>query len=285
MRPGDATAEDSVHLARWPAPNPARADEQLRVDMDFTRQLVEIGRSARKAADVRVRQPLARALIGIPGGRELPTELIAEIAEELNVRAVTTLDQAGEVVDVTAKPNFRALGKRFGAQTQHAAKAISESDHAELARALKTEGQALVDIDGEQVAISAEEITLSEVPRSGWAVNTQQNLTVALDTTITNDLRKAGLAREVIRLVQTARKDAGFEVTDRIALSWAASSEMAEALSEHKQELADAVLAVEVNEHTATDLPPDLPPTDSNEGGDTDLGVRFRLVKVGVPNT
>ncbi|MGH3623670.1 MAG: isoleucine--tRNA ligase, partial [Sciscionella sp.] len=125
ITPGDTTAEDSVHLARWPEPDTTRADEALRADMDITRQLVEIGRSARKTANVRIRQPLQRALVGIPGGRELPAELVAEIADELNVREVTGLAQAGEVVDVTVKPNFRALGKRFGSRTQQAAKAIT----------------------------------------------------------------------------------------------------------------------------------------------------------------
>ncbi|MDQ3274976.1 MAG: isoleucine--tRNA ligase [Actinomycetota bacterium] len=276
--PGDADAPDSVHLASWPEPDVARADDQLRADMDITRQLVEIGRSARKAADVRVRQPLARALVSIPGGRELPPELVAEIVDELNVREVTTLAAAGEVVDVTVKPNFRALGKRFGPRTQQAAKAVSDADAGELARALRVDGHATVDVDGEPVAITPDEVTMSEVPRSGWAVNTQQNVTVALDTTITQDLRKAGLAREVIRLVQTARKDAGFEVTDRIVLSWAATGETADALREHQRELADAVLAVEINEHHDSELPADAATAD---GGDADLDVRFRLVKAG----
>ncbi|MGH2394010.1 MAG: DUF5915 domain-containing protein, partial [Candidatus Limnocylindria bacterium] len=219
--PGDAMAEDSVHLARWPAPDGARADGQLRTDMDITRALVEAGRSARKAANVRVRQPLQCALLGIPGSRELPAEFVSEIADELNVREVTALAAAGEVVDVTVKPNFRALGKRFGSRTQQAAKAIRDADPGELARVLRAERRVLIDVDGEPAAITPDEVTLSEVPRSGWVINTHQGMAVALDTTITPDLRKAGLAREVIRLVQAARKDAGFEVTDRIVLSWA----------------------------------------------------------------
>ena len=179
---------------------------------------------------------------------------------------------------MTVKPNFRALGKRFGPRTQQAAKAVSDADAGELARALRVDGHATVDVDGEPVAITPDEVTMSEVPRSGWAVNTQQNVTVALDTTITQDLRKAGLAREVIRLVQTARKDAGFEVTDRIVLSWAATGETADALREHQRELADAVLAVEINEHHDSELPADAATAD---GGDADLDVRFRLVKAG----
>lgn len=275
--PGDDAVPDSVHLARWPVPDTARSDEELRAEMDITRQLVEIGRAARKTANVRIRQPLQRALVGVPGGRELRAELVAEIADELNVREVTALAAAGEVVDVTVKPNFRALGKRFGARTQQAAKAITDADHTELARVLRSEGQILVDVGGEHVAISRDEVTLHEVPRSGWAVETNQNMTVALDTTVTPDLRKAGLAREVIRLVQTARKDAGFAVTDRIVLSWTASGETAEALREYRQELADAVLAVDVVEHP--DLPSDAETSETGVREDDDLGVRFWVVR------
>ncbi|MGH3620800.1 MAG: DUF5915 domain-containing protein, partial [Sciscionella sp.] len=281
ITPGDTTAEDSVHLARWPEPDTTRADEELRADMDITRQLVEIGRSARKTANVRIRQPLQRALVGIPGGRELPAELVAEIADELNVREVTGLAHAGEVVDVTVKPNFRALGKRFGSRTQQAAKAITAAEASELARVLKSDAHAAIDVAGEQAMISLDEVTLHEVPRSGWAINTHQDMTVALDTTITPDLRKAGLAREVIRLVQTARKDAGFEVTDRIVLSWAATGETADAVREYTNELADAVLAVEIVEYPHPDLPANAQASDTGVREDADLGVRFWLVRAG----
>jgi isoleucyl-tRNA synthetase len=279
VRPGDTAAPESVHLASWPEPDIARADDRLRSDMDTTRQLVEIGRAARKAANVRVRQPLQRALVGLPGGRDLPKELVAEIADELNVRDVTALATAGEVVDVTVKPNFRALGKRFGPRTQQVAQAITGADQGELARVLSSEGQALLDVGGEQTAISRDEVTVHEVPRSGWAVNTHQDLTVALDTTITPELRKAGLAREVVRLVQAARKDAGFAVTDRIVLSWTATGETAAALREYRQELADAVLAVDITEHWV--LPADAERSDTGVREDGDLGVRFWLVRAG----
>lgn len=277
ITPGDATAADSVHLAGWPEPEAPRADEQLRADMDIARRLVEIGRSARKTANVRIRQPLQRALVGIPGGRELPAELVAEIADELNVREVTALARAGEVVDVTVKPNFRALGKRFGSRTQQVAKAVTDADHGVLARVLRSDGHATIVVAGEQTTISPDEVTLHEVPRSGWAITTHQDMTVALDTTITPELRKAGLVREVIRLVQTARKDAGFEVTDRIVLSWVASGETAEAVRQHGSELVDAVLAVEIIEYPYPDLPAGAKTSETGVCEDGDLGVRFWL--------
>ncbi|MGH3826483.1 MAG: DUF5915 domain-containing protein, partial [Pseudonocardiaceae bacterium] len=234
---------------------------------------------------IRVRQPLRRALVGIPGGRELPAELIAEIADELNVGDVTPLAHAGEVVDISVKPNFRTLGKRFGTRTQHAAKAIIAADHSHLVRDLKADGQATVNLDGADITVTLDEVTLTEVPRSGWAVNSQQDLTVALDTTITPELRRAGLAREAIRLVQSARKDADLDVTDRILLSWAASRETAEALREHDGELADAVLAIEITEHPLGHLPADAHASDTGLLEDAELGVQFWLVKAKTRNT
>jgi isoleucyl-tRNA synthetase len=285
IRPGEASAADSVHLATWPIPDPARADDKLRADMDITRQLVEAGRAVRKTINIRVRQPLQRALIGVPGGRELPTELLAEIVDELNVRELIPLAQAGEVVDISVKPSFRALGKRFGSRTQQAAQAIIAADHNELARNLKTNGQATISLDGEDLTISLDEVTLTETPRRGWAVASHQDVTLALDTTITPELRRAGVAREVIRLVQAARKEAGYEVTDRIMLSWAANGETAKALREHERELADAVLAVEITEHPLTDIPAEANASDAGVRRDDELGVRFWLTKAAVHTT
>jgi isoleucyl-tRNA synthetase len=247
--------------------------------MDIARQIVEVGRAVRKTTNIRVRQPLPRALIGTPGGGELPAELLAEIADELNVREVTQLAQAGEVVDVVVKPNFRTLGKRYGSRTQQVANAITDADHSELVRNLKADSHATVSLDGEDIALTVDEVILTEVPRSGWAVISQQGVTVALDTTITPELRKAGLAREVIRLVQTARKEADLEVTDRIILSWAANSETADALRKHKRELADAVLAVEITEYPLGDIPAEANTSGTGVRRDDELGVCFWLVK------
>lgn len=195
------------------------------------------------------------------------------------------MSQAGEVVDISVKPNFRNLGKRFSSRTQQVAKAIIAADHSELARSLKADGQATISLDGEDIAVTMDDVTMTEVPRSGWAVTNQQDVTLALDTTITPDLRKDGLAREVIRLVQTARKEADFAVTDRIVLSWAANGETAYALREHERELADAVLAVEIAEHPLANIPAEADASDTGVRGDDELGVRFWLVKAAVPST
>ncbi len=246
--PGDAEAPESVHLATWPKADPALLDADLIAQVRTARALTEAGRAARKASNVRVRQPLGRALIGLPGGTTLSPELLDEVADELNVRAFEPLNAAGELVDVTAKANFRALGRRFGKQTPQIAAAITAADPAVLVGELRDNGQARLEHDGQVVELSPDEVIVSETPRTGWVVETQQDVTIALDTEITPELRRAGYAREVIRFVQDARKRTGLEVADRIALHWAAPAELAEAVREHQDEIAEAVLARAITE-------------------------------------
>ena len=247
VRPGAPGAPESVHLADWPAPDRAALDQELRGQMGTVRALVDAGRAARKASNLRVRQPLSRALIGVPGQLP-PPELLGYVGDELNVRELATLDAAGEVVDITVKPNFRQLGRRFAARTQEVAKAITAVDPATLAGAVRDGGTATITVEGEQIDITADDVFVNQSPRTGWAVATQRDVTIALDTTVTPELRRAGLAREAIRLVQEARKRADLAITDRIDLVWTAEDEMAAAIRAHERELAEAVLAVTIAE-------------------------------------
>jgi isoleucyl-tRNA synthetase len=242
IAPGADGAADSVHLTSWPEPDIALLDSDLVQQVRIARALTEAGRAARKASGVRVRQPLGRALVNAT----LSQELLDEVADELNVRTIEPLGAAGELVDVTVKANFRALGRRFGKRTQTVATAIAAADPAVLVGALRTSETAEVTVDGETLQIGPDEVIISESPRTGWAVETQQDLTIALDTEITPELRRAGLAREVIRLVQDARKKTGLEVADRIDLRYRATDEVAQAISNHRDEIASAVLALSI---------------------------------------
>jgi isoleucyl-tRNA synthetase len=265
-------APPSVHLAAWPAVDSELIDDALAEGVTLVRRLVELGRSARAESRIPTRQPLGRALIASPGWADLPESLRAEIAEELNVLSLEGLGGAGgELVDVTAKGNFRVLGKRFAQRTPLVAAAIAAADASELARDLRVAQSATVDVDGELVTVTADEVLLSETPRSGWAVATDGTETVALDLTITPVLRRAGLAREAVRLIQDARKSSGLDVSDRISLLWAAEGDMAEALREHGSLVADEVLATSMVEEPGG--------ADLQEFGDGDLALRFWLRK------
>jgi isoleucyl-tRNA synthetase len=239
-------AAESVHLASWPVADLGVVDPVLSSQMALVRRLVELGRSARAGASVRTRQPLARALIGAAGFTELPAELRAEIAAELNVVSLEVLGSAGELVDYAVKPNFRALGRRFGPRTPAVAAAVTAVPPAEIAPTVLAGGTFTVFLAGEPVAIEADDVIVTRTPRAGWAVASDGGETVAIDTTVSPELRREGLAREVIRLVQEARKSDGLEVTDRIWLRWSARDpEVAEALTEHAGLIAGEVLAVD----------------------------------------
>jgi len=241
---------DSVHLALWPSADDALVDSALGGQVALVRRLVELGRAARAESKMKTRQPLAMAYISAPGWDSLPGTLKAEIAEELNVKAVTRLADANELIDVTVRPNFRALGKRFGERTKLVADAIVNADRNQLTLALRGTGASTVIVDGQTVEVLTDDVIVSETPRSGWAVAGAGAETIALDLELTHNLRLEGLVRHVVRLVQEARKNAGLEVTDRIELWWrvGGSPEPAEAIRTHAEQLASEVLATAVHE-------------------------------------
>jgi isoleucyl-tRNA synthetase len=244
----------SVHLSTWPEPEPSSVDPELSASVATARRIVELGRAARADAKVKIRQPLRRALVGTAAYERLHDELRAEVADELNLGRLEPLSAAGaDLVEHSAKGNFRALGKRFAKQTPVIAKAVADADAGALAAALAAQGRATVDVEGAPVEVTAEEVIVSERPRAGWSVVNEQGETVALDLEITPELRRAGLAREVIRLIQETRKNNGFDISDRVALTWKAEGETAAAIVEHRDLIAGEVLATTMAEAESVD--------------------------------
>ncbi|CAA9333582.1 MAG: Isoleucyl-tRNA synthetase, partial [uncultured Frankineae bacterium] len=231
---------DSVHLAAWPVADPALVDDGVAAQVALVRRLVDLGRAARAGSKVKTRQPLGRALVSAAGWQALPAELRELVAGELNVLTLEPL--AGDLVDVSVKANFRALGRRFGKRTATVAAAVAAGEPQALVATRQ------VEVDGELLVLEEEELLVTETPREGWAVATSSGETLALDLEITPELRRAGLVRDVVRLVQDARKHAGLDVSDRIELWWQAGGEVAEALREASPRLAEEVLAVSVVE-------------------------------------
>ena len=279
LRPADAP--ESVHLASWPAWDQDLIDPALSSQMALARRLVELGRSARSAASVRTRQPLGRALAGAAGFAALPAELRDLIAEELNVHEVEPLDAVGrELVTYTVKPDFRALGKRFGSSTQAVAAAIRAADPAVLAHAVAADGGSAIVQAAElgSVTVTADDLVVTQTPLEGWGVATAAGETVALDLAVSDALRAEGWAREVVRLVQDARKSDGLQVSDRIELRWATpDGDLAAALSAHGELIAGEVLAVSFDHgEGAGDAAGPW-----HEHADDDLGLRFWLAVSG----
>jgi isoleucyl-tRNA synthetase len=271
---------DSVHLASWPTPDAELIDERLSAQMAQARRLVELGRSARAAAVVKTRQPLARALVGAAGFADLPTDLRAQVAEELNVHELDSLAAVPEgLVDYTVKPNYRALGGRFGKQTPAVAAAIEAADAATLAADLSSGAETSVEVDGAPVSLGPDDVIVTQVPRSGWAVASGDGETVALEIAITPELRREGLAREVVRRVQDARRNDGLDVTDRISLRWStADPELTAALTEHGALISGEVLAEDFRPRGS-----ETPDPGAREHVEADLGLVFWLLRLNPP--
>ncbi|MFW3168989.1 isoleucine--tRNA ligase [Geodermatophilus sp. CPCC 206100] len=270
---GGAEVPDSVHLASWPQVDAGARDDRLVAQVALVRRLVELGRSARTSAKVRTRQPLARAVVAAPGWSALPRDLVAEVADELNVAELLDLSAVGgDLVDVSVKVDFRAVGRRLGKQVQAVAAAVAAADAAALVAAYRA-GTAGVEVDGTTVPLQEGDLVVTETPREGWTVASGGGLTVALDLELTPELERAGLVREAVRLVQEARKSSGLAVSDRIELWWTAEGadgeSMAEALREQADQLAAEVLAVRV--HAAT--------PGAGEGTEGPGGSRFWLAR------
>jgi isoleucyl-tRNA synthetase len=275
FRPVTPGLPESVHLTTYPTYDEALIDDALAQHVSMAKRVVELGRSARAEAKVRTRQPLSRALVGSAAIADLSAELLQEIADELNVGSVEPLSSAGaDLVEFSAKGNFRELGKRFAKQTPVVAAAIAAADAAALAAALKQSGTATVVVDGENVEVSESEVLLSERPREGWSVVNEQGETVALDLEVTPELKQAGLAREVVRTLQEARKNAGLEVSDRIKV-WLTSTDtdLTDALGKHADEIAREVLAVELNQSAPSES------ADVATGTEEDLQLTYWLTK------
>ncbi|MFI5692781.1 isoleucine--tRNA ligase [Kribbella sp. NPDC051586] len=274
FRPVTPGLPESVHLSSFPTYDETLIDDVLAQHVSMAKRVVELGRSARAEAKVKTRQPLARALVGSAAIADLSPELLQEIADELNVGAVEPLSAAGaHLVEFSAKGNFRELGKRFAKQTPVVAAAIAAADAGGLAVELKETGTATVVVDGEDVRVSEAEVLLSERPKEGWSVVNEQGETVALDLEVTPELRQAGLAREVVRTLQEARKNAGLEVSDRIKV-WLTSTDtdLSDALGKHADEIAREVLAVELNQSAPTEA-------DVATGTEEDLQLTYWLTK------
>jgi isoleucyl-tRNA synthetase len=258
----DPTAPDSVHLSDWPLPVAERADDGLRRRMRLVRRVVTLGRSARTDAKVRVRQPLAKALVVMPRSEVTDLEgLEAMISEELNVKGIEVIAGLEELVSFTVKPNFKQLGPRFGAKVKDIAKALASADARALVTSLEESGSAQLTIDGESIVLRAEDLDVRIEGREGFALAQEGAYGVALDVELTPELTSEGVAREVVRAVQDLRKAAGLAVEDRIEL-WLGSSVHRNAIDRHGEFIASEVLATTMHE----DEPP---PEDARAGSVT----------------
>jgi isoleucyl-tRNA synthetase len=212
----DAGPGDSIHLADWPALQPDAVDPELEAGMDLARRLSSLGRAARAEAGIKVRQPLARALVYLPPGSPTPPPGVVE--DELNVDVVEAIGELSDVLTYELVPNFKLLGPRLGARVQKLRLAMGSVDGATAAADLAEGRPVVVELDDGPVELTGDDVELRVRAQAGFAVSRDGAEVLALDLGLDDDLRLRGLAREVIRNVQEMRKAAGLEVSDWIHL-------------------------------------------------------------------
>jgi len=247
---------ESVHLARYVRDGAASArDENLERTMAALRELARLGRGAREQAGIPVRQPLPRLVCVAPGVTEASlAPLLSILAAELNVKVIEVASSGDALVTLEAKPNFRALGKKFGKKTPLAAEAVTKftSDHL---RAFERGEPLVVTVDGETHELTVDDLTIIHKASGELVVQEEHGFFAALDVTVTPELRREGVAREVISRVQRMRKEAGLAVSDRIHLFISGDAPVLEAAEAHRDWIADEVLATaltvggEIQEH------------------------------------
>jgi len=233
----------SVHLASYTRVSPTPVDETLESAMDDIRTLAGLARAARDVADVNVRQPLPSVQCVVPGNPGPASELGALLASEINVKLVEFVSSTDALVSLEVKGNFRTLGKKFGKETPLVAAAVPLMP-IELIRKLAGGESITIEVEGVSRLIAPDDVAI--IRRASGAAVVQENggYGVALDPTITPELRAEGLAREVISRVQRLRKEAQLDVSDRIAVAIAGDEELEGAVATHRGRIADEVLAV-----------------------------------------
>ncbi len=236
---------ESVHLANFPVSDAAAIDEKLSKSVRLSRRLVELGRAARAESKVKIRQPLARALVAASGWNEMDSEIRSHISDELNVINLDEIASAGaDLVSISVKANFRTIGAKFGGDVQAIAKSINDLDHGVLVKKLRESGIFEIEFGSSSKAtIDLDDLVITETPKAGWSVSSHNGESVALDLALTPELIEAGLVREVIRAIQEERKQSGFDISDRIFVKWGASKEVSAAIIKNLELIGEEVLA------------------------------------------
>jgi isoleucyl-tRNA synthetase len=236
---------ESVHLCAYPFPRSLDRDVRLEESMGLARRIVAVGHQARHKAEIKVRQPLSCVLVE-PGYAVLPSDEVRRLVEaELNVDRVEWIASAQPYFDEAAVPNFGTLGPRLGPMAQTVGVWIRAQPAETLRKALAS-GALSVEIEGQSIDLLAEDVAYTRSLHEGFVMASAEGVRLLLDVRIDENLRRRGWVREVIHRVQIARKDAGFNVTDRIVLFYEADSDLAAILADSETDIAREVLATEV---------------------------------------
>ena len=241
VRTVDKSAPESIHLCDWPHKDESFIDPELEANMAAVLDIVVLGRSARNAANIKNRQPVASMYVQ---GKALPDMYVSIIADELNVKEVRFVDDASSFISYRVKPQLKTLGPRYGKLLPKINQYLAGEGVGNAVVAAHNRGENYkFDIDGTEISLAAEDVLVSTEEKAGFVTVTEHDLSVVLDTNLTPELIEEGFVREIVSKVQTMRKEAGFEVTDHIVLSHHGNSRIESIFAKHGAEIAADTLA------------------------------------------
>jgi isoleucyl-tRNA synthetase len=239
--------ERSVHLSFYPTVEETAIDKELEERMNLARTISSMVLRIRNQIDINVRQPLGRLILPMNEQEREQVLAVKEIIlDEVNIKQIEFVDDESGIVSKTAKPNFPVLGKRLGKQMKEVSAIIKTFGNEEISEFEKNQNIQCTLDSGEIVILGANDLEILRTGLEGWSVETEQGVTVAVDTEITDELRKEGLAREFMNRVQNMRKDANYEVTDRIKIGYRAEGEMLDAIESRAESIKAETLAEEL---------------------------------------
>ena len=243
----DPEALDSLFLNDWPVAEAGLIDAGLESEMETVRRAVGLGRAARAISGVKTRQPLGELVLGLsrPADRQAVKKHLQLVLDEVNVKEVRFVDGGSELLTQEVRPNYRSLGPRFGKRMRAAAAAIEKLDPASCAVAVENGESVTIEVDGERHEIGPDDLDLRHKELEGYAVANEGGVVAGLALALTEDLETEGKARELVHAVQNARREAGFEVSDRIRLALSGAV-VGKVLARFEDHIASEVLATEL---------------------------------------
>ena len=245
VRKARPDAPVSIHMESWPAADPAWADPALLAETDVVQKVVSLGRAARSTSGHRVRQPLARLLVRVPddAAARAVESYREQIMEELNVKALEFIARDADLVSYRIKPNLPRLGKRHGKRIPAIRQACADADGAAVAAAVAGGQPFTLSVGGEEMTFDPEDVLVETASAEGYASAEEEGYLTALDTRLDEALVREGLARELVRTVQEARKQADLNISDRITLRIAGSPGVYDALAQYRDFIMAETLA------------------------------------------
>ncbi len=245
VRSVDASAPESVHMTQWPVADPSWRNDELLFDIDVVQKVVGLARAARGQSGVRTRQPLSRLLIRAPsdGAAKALNSHREQILEELNVKAIEFIARDAELVNYRIKPNLPRIGKQYGKLIPVIRKALEEADGGAIASAAASGDTFDIVVGDQTITLEGQDVLIETSSAEGYACAEDSGFLTALDTTLNEELIQEGYARELVRSIQDARKQAGLEVSDRITLGVSGSKAVETALIKHRDYVMSETLA------------------------------------------